>query len=79
MSNAVSRFAGDEDQKYKSIDEQFRAVPPFTHLGPDQGEADSVRDVYKWICQKVDFPSNEIKEIEKEDYRTERMHTINNI
>jgi hypothetical protein len=47
MSNAVSRFAGDEDQKYKSIDEQFQAVPPFTHLGPDQGEADSVREINK--------------------------------
>ena len=74
MSNAVSRFAGEDEQKYKSIDEQFRAVPPFTHLGPDQGEADSVREINKWICQKVDFPSNE-----KESYRTERMHTINNI
>lgn len=72
MSNAVSRFAGEDDQKYKSIDEQFRAVPPFKHLGPDQGEADSVRDI--WICQKIDFPSNE-----KENYRTERMHTINDI
>ena len=70
MSNAVSRFAGEENKKYKSIDEQFRAVPPFKHLGPDQGEADSVK---KWICQK-DFPSNE-----KHSYRTERMHTINNI
>jgi len=78
MSNAVSRFAGEDEQKYKSIDEQFRAVPPIQYLGPDQGEADSVRDVYKWICQKDDFPSNEV-EIEKEDYRTERMHTINNI
>lgn len=62
MSNAVSRFAGEEDKKYKSIDEQFRAVPPFKSLGPDQaGEADSVRDIYKWICQKIDFPSNEWK------------------
>jgi hypothetical protein len=43
MSNAVSRFAGEDEQKYKSIDEQFRAVPPFKDLGPDQGEADSVR------------------------------------
>lgn len=47
MSNAVSRFAGEHEQKYKSIDEQFRAVPPIQYLGPDQGEADSVRDVYK--------------------------------
>jgi hypothetical protein len=46
MSNAVKRFAGEENY-YKSIDEQFKAVPPFNHLGPDQGEADSVRDVYK--------------------------------
>lgn len=74
MSNAVKRFAGDEDNYYKSIDEQFRAVPPFNHLGPDQGEADSLIDI--WICQKKDFPSNDN---EKQSYRTERMHTINNI
>jgi hypothetical protein len=42
MSNAMKRFAGQEDKEYRSIDEQFKAVPPLKHLGPDQGEAESV-------------------------------------
>ena len=42
MSNAMKRFAGQEDKEYRSIDEQFKAVPPLKHLGPDQGEAEIV-------------------------------------
>jgi len=42
MSNAVKRFAGEDEKEYRTIDEQFKAVPHLKPLGPDQGEAESV-------------------------------------